>query len=113
MCHQTKPEIEASRARARAHEGDPNSPWRNRSVAENLAEFEKMRLGMYDEGKATLRMKMDMTSPNPNFWDPVAYRIMYVPHLKAGDTWCIYPSYDYTHAICDALEHIDYSLCKV
>jgi hypothetical protein len=58
-------------------------------------------------------MKMDWSNPNPNFWDPVAYRIKYVTHPHVGDKWCIYPSYDYTHCIVDSLEHIDYSLCTL
>jgi glutaminyl-tRNA synthetase len=72
-----------------------------RSVEENLREFENMRLGKYEASAATLRMKMDMTSPNPNMWDQVAYRIKYIPHPHAGDAWVIYPTYDYTHCIID------------
>ena len=114
VCHQTKADIERSRAISRARKGgDPNSPWRNRSVEENLREFEKMRMGMYGEGEATLRMKIDNTHVNPCMWDPVAYRVMFVPHLRTGDKWCIYPSYDYTHCIVDSIEHIDYSLCTL
>jgi glutaminyl-tRNA synthetase len=81
VCHQSKADIEASRAIARAKlanpaaEGTPNSPWRDRSVEENLREFESMRKGKYAANEATLRMKMDMSSPNPNMWDQVAYRI--------------------------------------
>jgi len=93
--------------------GNPNSPYRDRSVEENLKLFEDMRKGKYEQGKATLRMKMDMSSPNPNMWDSVAYRIKYVSHPHCGDAWCIYPSYDYTHCIVDALEHIDYSICTL
>ena len=114
VCHQSKADIERSRAIGRARKGgDPNSPWRNRTVEENLREFEKMRMGMYGEGEATLRMKIDNTHVNPCMWDPVAYRVMFVPHLRTGDKWCIYPSYDYTHCIVDSLEHIDYSLCTL
>jgi len=91
----------------------PNSPWRDRSVEENLKLFDDMRRGKYAENEATLRMKMDMTSPNPNMWDQVAYRIKYIPHPHAGDKWCIYPTYDYTHCIIDSLEHIDYSICTL
>lgn len=69
--------------------------------------------GFYDEGKATLRMKIDMTHANPNMWDPVAYRIKFCPHPMTGDKWCIYPSYDFTHCIVDSLEHIDFSLCTL
>lgn len=83
------------------------------SVEENLKLFNDMKNGKYASGAATLRMKMDMLSPNPNMWDQVAYRIKYVPHPHAGDKWCIYPTYDYTHCIIDSLEHIDYSICTL
>lgn len=72
-----------------------------------------MRKGKYNANAATLRLKMDMYSSNPNMWDQVAYRIKYMPHPHAGDTWCIYPTYDYTHCIIDSLEHIDYSICTL
>lgn len=72
-----------------------------------------MRMGLYAEGEATLRMKIDNHHANPCMWDPVAYRVMFVPHLRTGDAWCIYPSYDYTHCIVDSIEHIDYSLCTL
>jgi glutaminyl-tRNA synthetase len=115
VCHQTKEEMEASREIARARDGvrSPDSPWRNRPVEESLREFDAMRAGKYEEGKATLRLKIDMTSPNPTLWDPVAYRIKYTPHPHVGDKWCIYPSYDYSHSLIDSLEHIDYSLCTL
>ncbi|TDH69214.1 hypothetical protein CCR75_008111 [Bremia lactucae] len=125
VCHQSKADIEASRiALQQFHSttGEKNeqnvpeaamSPFRLRSVADNLAEFEKMRIGLYGEGEACLRMKMDLTSPNPNMWDHVAYRIKFVPHPHIGDKWCIYPTYDYTHCIVDSLEHIDYSICTL
>jgi len=109
VCHQSSEDIKITRDRG------TESPWRNRSVEENLREFEKMKLGLYKEGEATLRMKMDMTSTNPCMWDSVAYRIKYVPHPnpKVGDKWCIYPSYDYTHCINDSLENITHSLCTL
>jgi glutaminyl-tRNA synthetase len=114
VCHQSKEEIENSREIARARDGrDPNSRWRNRPIAESLKEFEAMRYGMYEEGKATLRLKIDMTHSNPTMWDPIAYRIKYTPHPVSGDGWCIYPAYDYSHCIIDSLEHIDYSLCTL
>ncbi len=114
VCWQTKEDIEASREIARAKDGrSPNSPWRDRPVAESLAEFAGMRAGRYPEGKVSLRLKIDMTSPNPTLWDPVAYRIKYTPHPHTGDAWCIYPSYDFSHCIIDSLEHIDYSLCTL
>ena len=92
---------------------NPESPWRNRSVEENLRLFEDMRKGKFAEGEATLRMKIDMRSPNPCMWDPVAYRIKYVTHPHVGDKWCIYPSYDFQHCLVDSLENIDYSLCTL
>ncbi|TMW63959.1 hypothetical protein Poli38472_014664 [Pythium oligandrum] len=125
VCHQSKAEIEVSRTALQQFHATPGdkteanvpeaakSPYRSRSVDENLLEFEKMRVGLYAEGEACLRMKMDLASPNPNMWDHVAYRIKYVPHPHIGDKWCIYPTYDYTHCIVDALEHIDYSICTL
>jgi glutaminyl-tRNA synthetase len=114
VCHQSKEEMEASREIARAKDGrDPHSPWRNRGVEENLREFEAMRDGRYEEGKAVLRLRIDMTHSNPTLWDPVAYRIKYVPHPVTGNAWCIYPNYDFSHCIIDSLEHIDYSLCTL
>lgn len=92
---------------------NPESPWRNRSVEENLRLFEDMRKGKFGEGEATLRMKIDMHSPNPCMWDPVAYRIKYITHPHVGDKWCIYPSYDFQHCLVDSLEDIDYSLCTL
>ena len=92
---------------------NPESPWRNRSVEENLRLFEDMRKGKFTEGEATLRMKIDMRNPNPCMWDPVAYRIKHMPHPHVGSKWCIYPSYDFQHCLVDSLEHIDYSLCTL
>lgn len=89
------------------------SPWRNRSVEENLRLFEHMRQGRYAEGEATLRCKIDMTHNNPNMRDFIAYRVKYTAHPHVGRTWCIYPSYDYTHCLVDSIEHVDYSLCTL
>jgi glutaminyl-tRNA synthetase len=72
-----------------------------------------MRQGRFEENECSLRMKIDMTHENPNMRDPVAYRIRYVPHPHAGDKWCIYPTYDYTHCINDSLENITHSLCTL
>ncbi|KAK8795544.1 hypothetical protein WA158_000201 [Blastocystis sp. Blastoise] len=120
VCHQTAEEIKKSREIAQEvnSEGgrkdlNPESPWRNRSVEENLRLFEDMKNGKYEEGAATLRMKIDMHNPNPCMWDPVAYRIKYIPHPHVGDKWCIYPSYDFQHCLVDSLENIDYSLCTL
>lgn len=89
------------------------SPWRNQSVEDNLRKFEHMRQGRYAEGAATLRVKADMKSDNPNMRDFIAYRVKYVEHPHVKDRWCIYPSYDYTHCLIDSLEDIDYSLCTL
>lgn len=86
---------------------------RNTSVERNLDLFAKMKAGFYAEGSYTLRLKMDFESSNPNMYDLVAYRIKYTQHPHAGNGWCIYPSYDWTHGICDSLEHIDYSICTL
>jgi len=89
------------------------SPFRDRGVAENLALFAKMRAGDIDEGKAVLRAKIDMASPNINMRDPVLYRVRKIHHHQTGDTWCIYPMYDFTHPISDALEGVTHSLCTL
>ena len=98
VCHSTGHDIHLQRG------GDQkgprtNSPWRDRPIAESLAEFEKMRQGVYQEGDAILRLKMDMQHPNPQFWDLVAYRILRTKHIRTGDEWVIYPTYDFTHPI--------------
>ncbi|XP_068643603.1 glutamine--tRNA ligase-like [Aristolochia californica] len=90
-----------------------NSPWRERPIEESLKLFDDMRKGKIDEGKATLRMKQDMQSDNYNMYDLIAYRIKFTPHPRAGDKWCIYPSYDYAHCIVDSLENITHSLCTL
>ncbi len=87
------------------------SPWRDRDPAENLREFRKMRDGHYKAGECVLRLKIDMAHENAVMRDPVAYRINYTPHYRTGTTWCIYPSYDYSHGIVDALEGITHSYC--
>ena len=89
------------------------SPWRNRPVEENLDLFERMRTGEFEDGAKVLRAKIDMASPNVNLRDPVLYRIRHASHHRTGDAWCIYPMYDYTHAISDAIEHITHSLCTL
>jgi glutaminyl-tRNA synthetase len=90
-----------------------HSAYRDRSVEENLALFEKMRRGEFKEGECVLRAKIDMASPNMNMRDPVLYRIMHTPHHNTGDAWCIYPMYDFAHPLEDALEHITHSLCTL
>lgn len=89
------------------------SPYRNRSVAENLELFEGMRAGKFADGSRVLRAKIDMASPNVNLRDPILYRIMRAEHHRTGNTWCIYPMYDFAHPISDALEGITHSICTL
>lgn len=89
------------------------SPYRNRSVEENLELFERMKNGEFENGTHTLRAKIDMASPNMNMRDPVIYRILKAHHHRQGDKWCIYPMYDFAHPIQDALEGITHSLCSI
>ncbi len=89
------------------------SPYRNRPVEENLELFQAMKDGKFEEGKAVLRAKIDMTSSNMNMRDPVIYRISYEKHHNSGDAWCIYPMYDFAHPLEDAYEHITHSLCTL
>ena len=131
VCDMTKAEMEVQRelalkrANARNTGKDPDVeapipspdilPGRNRnmSVERNLDLFNKMKMGFFDEGTYTLRLKMDFESNNPNMYDLVAYRIKYTPHPHVGPGWCIYPAYDFTHGLCDSIEHIDYSICTL
>lgn len=102
----------------REYRGDFNtpgkdSPYRNRSVEENLDLFRRMRAGEFSEGECTLRAKIDMKSANMNMRDPLLYRIKKVPHHRTGDKWCIYPMYDYAHPLSDAIEDITHSICTL
>jgi len=90
-----------------------NSPFRDRSVAENLDLFARMRAGVFDEGQRILRAKIDMASGNINLRDPALYRIKKISHYRAGDKWCIYPMYDFAHPISDALECVTHSMCSL
>ncbi|MGC2457030.1 MAG: glutamine--tRNA ligase/YqeY domain fusion protein [Gallionellaceae bacterium] len=90
-----------------------NSPYRERSAEENLDLFARMKNGEFADGSKVLRAKIDMASPNINLRDPAIYRIRRAHHIRTGDQWCIYPMYDYTHCISDALEHITHSLCTL
>lgn len=90
-----------------------NSPWRDRSVEENLDLFERMKNGEFPDGSHTLRAKIDMASPNMNLRDPAIYRILHTAHHRQGNKWCIYPLYDFAHPIQDALEGITHSLCSI
>ena len=89
------------------------SPYRNRSVEENLDLFERMKNGEFDDGSKVLRAKIDMASPNINMRDPVIYRVAHMHHHRTGDTWCIYPMYDFAHPIEDAIEGITHSICTL
>jgi glutaminyl-tRNA synthetase len=89
------------------------SPYRNRSVEENLDLFERMRKGEFPDGSRTLRAKVDMASPNLNMRDPVLYRILHMEHHRTGDKWCIYPMYDFTHGQSDSIEGITHSICTL
>ena len=111
VCHMTSEQISEGR-------GTPQtlgkfSPWRDRSVEENLAEFTKMRSGEYKDGEALLRAKLDMTSPNMHMRDPAMYRIKHAHHHRTGDKWCIYPMYDYAHGQSDYIEGITHSICTL
>ena len=90
-----------------------NSPYRDRSVEENLALFEKMRNGDFSEGECALRAKIDMAAPNMNMRDPVIYRVRHAHHHQTGDKWCIYPSYDFAHGQSDAIEGVTHSICTL
>ena len=109
--HQSSEQIRITRGDF--HNQGRSSPWRDRSVEENLAELEKMRAGEYDEGQASLRAKIDMQSSNMNLRDPVLYRIRKIAHHQTGTDWCIYPSYDFAHGQEDAIEGITHSLCTL
>ncbi|KAI4824501.1 hypothetical protein KUCAC02_013006 [Chaenocephalus aceratus] len=100
ICHQKGEELKGHNT--------PASPWRDRPTEESLVLFERMKKGLFAEGEATLRMKIVMEDGK---MDPVAYRIKYTAHHRTGDKWCIYPTYDYTHCLCDSIENITHSLC--
>jgi glutaminyl-tRNA synthetase len=104
---------EAREFRGTLTDAGRNSPYRERSIAENLNLFARMREGEFADGACSLRAKIDMASPNINMRDPVLYRIRHIRHHQTGDAWCIYPTYDYTHCISDAIEGITHSLCTL
>lgn len=89
------------------------SPYRDTSIEETLKIFEGMRMGLYKENEVCLRAKVDYTHPNPTLRDPAIYRIRYTPHPHAGNKWCIYPLYDFTHCTCDSIEGISHSCCTL
>ncbi len=108
---QTADEIRETRGDL--HTPGVDSPYRNRSVEENLKLFEEMKEGKYADGEKVLRAKIDMASPNIVMRDPVIYRIMHASHHRTGDAWCIYPMYDFAHPVSDAIERITHSICTV
>ncbi len=104
---------EIKNTRGTLTEPGQESPYRNRSVEENLRLFREMKAGKYADGEKCLRAKIDMASPNVNMRDPVIYRILHMSHHRTGDKWCIYPMYDYAHPICDYLQGVTHSLCTL
>ncbi|HHY28498.1 MAG TPA: glutamine--tRNA ligase/YqeY domain fusion protein [Desulfitobacterium dehalogenans] len=104
---------EIRKSRGTLTEAGKESPYRDRSVEENLDLFERMRRGEFKDGEKVLRAKIDMSSPNINMRDPVLYRIAHATHHNTGDTWCIYPMYDYAHPLEDAIEGITHSICTL
>jgi glutaminyl-tRNA synthetase len=111
VCHLSAEETRAYRGTLT--EPGRNSPYRDRSVAENLQLFEQMRRGEFEEGACVLRAKIDMASGNMNLRDPAVYRIKKAHHHRTGDTWCIYPMYDFAHGLSDAIEGITHSICTL
>ena len=108
---QTQEEI--SKGRGTVDTPGKESPYRNRSVEENLQLLRDMKAGKYADGEKVLRAKIDMASPNMMFRDPLLYRIKHASHHRTGDKWCIYPMYDFTHGQCDSIEHITHSICTL
>ncbi len=111
VCHLSPEELRETRGTLT--EPGKESPYRNRTVEENLQLFERMKRGEFKEGEAVLRAKIDMASPNLNMRDPVIYRIIHASHHRTGDKWCIYPTYDYAHPLSDAIEGITHSICTL
>ena len=111
VCELTPEEIKEYRGTLK--EPGKESPYRNRSVEENLKLFEEMKAGKYEDGQMVLRAKIDMASPNINMRDPIIYRIVHAEHHNTGDKWCIYPMYDFAHPIEDAVEGITHSICTL
>ena len=111
VCDLTAQEISAQRGNFT--EPGQESPYRNRTVAENLDLFERMKQGEFPDGSRTLRAKIDMAAPNLNMRDPVMYRILHTEHHRTGNEWCIYPMYDYAHGQSDSIERITHSICTL
>ena len=110
---QLSPPRRCASIRGTLTEPGTESPYRDRSVDENLDLFRRMRAGEFPDGAHVLRAKIDMASPNINMRDPVLYRIRHAAHHRTGDAWCIYPMYDYAHPLSDAIEGITHSLCTL
>ena len=104
---------EVRQYRGTLNEPGKDSPYRNRSVEENLALFERMRAGEFPDGSRTLRAKIDMASHNLNMRDPVMYRILHAEHHRTGNDWCIYPMYDFAHGQSDSIEQVTHSICTL
>lgn len=104
---------EIKNTRGTLTEPGTESPYRNRTVEENLRLFEQMKEGAFADGEKVLRAKIDMASPNINMRDPVIYRVLHATHHRTGDKWCIYPMYDYAHPICDSMQGVTHSLCTL
>ena len=104
---------EISKGRGTVEKPGTESPYRNRSVEENLQLFRDMKAGKFEDGARVLRAKIDMAHPNMMFRDPILYRIKHASHHRTGDKWCIYPMYDFTHGQCDSIEHITHSICTL
>ena len=104
---------EISKTRGTLTEPGTESPYRNRTIEENLELFEGMRAGKFADGEKVLRAKIDMASPNINMRDPVIYRVLRATHHRTGDKWCIYPMYDFAHPICDSMQGVTHSLCTL
>ena len=111
ICHLSPAEIREYRGTLT--KSGKNSPYRNRTIAENLELFKKMKKGEFQNSECVLRAKIDMSSPNINMRDPIMYRIIHAEHHRTGNKWCIYPSYDFTHGQSDSIEKITYSLCDL
>ncbi|MDQ1266501.1 MAG: glutaminyl-tRNA synthetase, partial [Bacteroidota bacterium] len=111
ICDLTQEEIRDSRGTLT--EAGKESPYRYRTIEENLSLFKRMKAGEFPDGSRTLRAKIDMAASNINMRDPVIYRIKHAAHHRTGDTWCIYPMYDYTHCLSDSLERITHSICTL
>jgi len=111
VCHLSSEEMRSHRGTLT--EPGKESPYRGRSVEENLSLFERMRNGEFEDGACVLRAKIDMASPNLNMRDPIIYRIRHLPHHRTENRWCIYPMYDFTHCLSDSIEKITHSLCTL